>query len=318
MRFAVIGTGALSADVIAAGRENGDFELACVCARSEKRAREMLASVGADAPVVRELAAVAADASVDAAYVGAPLPARFDEVMALLAAGKPVLAELPAAPCGDDYRRLAAAAAASGARFAEAARALCTPGFAAVKTACAPLGALRGAHFLFGADDNGRPAAAAPERTAAPLWELACAGARTAIALFGAPDAVEGELRRRADNFETRLCAVLRFGDAQVRIDCSRTEALGRGAQLDFDGGSVLLDDADWPRLVRVRTADGERTVFTEDSPYAGTRQALARFASPDSEDAQQADLSAVADALRRATGDDVPMALPHVGGFVR
>ncbi len=320
MRFAVIGTGEASAALIAAGQDMPDFSLACVCSRATGAARRLLDGLGADARIVRDVRALAQDASVDAVFVASAGIARPDQARLLLESGKHVLAARPAARNAADYLRLTAAAREHGVCFVQTARAEQASGFLAAKDALDALGSLRGATLLRGAYEG----QAGPSLSAATLAELAYHCAYTAAALFGAPDGVEARHARRGDGLETTGETALRYGAAEVLLRYSRREAIGHGARITCENGTLGIDDLDRPRLVTLTRGDGAREILYEGGGAArdGAGE-LRRFIEMAAAGETRIDDAAVAafditDKIKNATGGDLPMKLPHVGGFIR
>lgn len=131
-RLGVVGTGAISAEFVAAVRSEKAFEIAAVMSRSEDSAarfvRETELAEVAIATSVEELVSF----DLDAVYIASPNSLHQDHALAAIERGLNVIVEKPAFWNPQQWQRVHDAADEAGVLVLEAARHIFEPGFLAV------------------------------------------------------------------------------------------------------------------------------------------------------------------------------------------
>jgi predicted dehydrogenase len=128
MRWGIVGTGAIAARFADACGRTGSARPVAVCSRSAETGQAFARAWGFEG-VAEDAAALAARDDVEVVYVATPNHRHVDDVLAVIAAGKPVLCEKPLACDPDGAERIAAAARAAGVFCAEGMWSLCQPAY---------------------------------------------------------------------------------------------------------------------------------------------------------------------------------------------
>lgn len=118
MRWGILGTGGIAHAFAAALASRTRQRVVAVGSRTQERATEFAAEVGARG--YGSYAALVADPEVDVVYVATPHSAHHDDALLALAAGKPVLVEKAFTRNAQEARAVASAAYAAGLFCAEA------------------------------------------------------------------------------------------------------------------------------------------------------------------------------------------------------
>jgi len=114
VRWGIMGTGAIAADMVRVLRTMPDTTVAAVGSRTAERASEFADSARLDADATTLHAsydALIADESLDVVYVATPSLRHVDDTLACLAAGRAVVCEKSMASSADDVKRVLQAAA---------------------------------------------------------------------------------------------------------------------------------------------------------------------------------------------------------------
>ncbi len=113
VRWGILGTGGIAAELATALRLVPDAELAVVASRNLDRAKEFARAHHVERAVVGR-DALAARLDVDVVYVATPNASHLGDVVALVEAGRAVVCEKPFATSGADARAIAAVARRRG------------------------------------------------------------------------------------------------------------------------------------------------------------------------------------------------------------
>jgi predicted dehydrogenase len=142
IRFGVVGTNFITDWVIAGGREDGRFELAAVCSRTEETAKSF--ALRHNIPhTFTSVEAMAASPLVDAVYIASPNALHAKQSIACMKRGKHVLCEKAFASNAAEVRAMIETARKYGVTLMEAMKPTLTPGFRAVQKAKEQIGDVR-------------------------------------------------------------------------------------------------------------------------------------------------------------------------------
>ena len=119
IRYATVGTSAITEKFIAACRLTGRYLPEACYSRDKARGDEFAARHGFN-KIYTDLSALAGDPDIDAVYVASPNACHFDQCRLLLKSGKHVLVEKPAVTEGKELDELTALADEKGVIFLEA------------------------------------------------------------------------------------------------------------------------------------------------------------------------------------------------------
>lgn len=148
-RLGIVGTGAISAEFVAAVSSENAFEIAVIMSRSEDSAARFVRQTElgeiALATSIEELVSL----DLDAVYIASPNSLHHDHALAAIERGLNVIVEKPAFWNPHQWQRVHAAADEAGVLVLEAARHIFEPGFLAVTQWAADQEALTGATLNF-------------------------------------------------------------------------------------------------------------------------------------------------------------------------
>ena len=119
IRYATVGTSAITEKFIAGCALSGRFIHEAVYSRDEQRGNEFAKRMGCGG-VITDLEKLARDELVDAVYVASPNSAHFEQCKLLLENGKHVICEKPIVPSADAFLELKSIADKNGVIFMEA------------------------------------------------------------------------------------------------------------------------------------------------------------------------------------------------------
>lgn len=244
LRFAILGTGAMAGTMLAALRAAPGVTVAGVGSRTPARAANTAAAWGL-ARIYADAEEIAADPAIDAVYIATDPAAHAEAALTLLAAGKAVLCEKPCATSPADVRRIADAAAASGALFMEA---IATPFLPAVAEALAragdgTLGAATSltAEFGYPITPQSNPLCFASDGGGVLLDRAIYLVALARLAL-GPIAEVQATLVRDAAGIDVHAGLLLRHaGGATAQLAASFTALLGNAATIGCARGGIDL-----------------------------------------------------------------------------
>lgn len=218
-RWAVIGTGAVSAKFVAGLAATRDARAALVASRALATA-QAFASAFRVTRAVEGDDPVAWDGEVDAVYIASPPSEHRRQAIACLEAGLPVLIEKPFAASLADGEAIAAAARATGTfameamwtRFMPAAQLLCD------RVAAGAVGAVQLVSGSFGTSYRPDPAQSAfdPARGGGALGQFAVYPLSLAQWLFGSPSSITATARIGATGVEESIGMSLAYASGPI------------------------------------------------------------------------------------------------------
>lgn len=196
-RLGLIGTGAISAEFVAAVSSENAFEIAALMSRSQETATRFARETGlgqvAIATGIEELVSL----DLDAVYIASPNSLHYEHALAAIGRGLDVIVEKPAFWNPHQWQDVHAAATEAGVLVLEAARHIFEPGFMAV-TEWASTQTLTGATLNFHQYSSRWDAVVAGqepnifslEHGGGALVDLGIYAVYAAVAWFGEPEGV--------------------------------------------------------------------------------------------------------------------------------
>jgi predicted dehydrogenase len=264
VRFGVVGTNWITAALIEAGRTVPGFEVTAVLSRSPESGRSFAHANGVDA-VHTSLAALADDDAVDAVYVASPNSLHAEQSLALMRAGKHVLAEKPLGASVRQVESLAEAAEDAGRVLMEAYTTPFEPNAAAIRDALPEVGRLR--RVVLTKDQyssrydalkaGSLPNAFNPRFAAGSVMDLGFYPVALAIHLFGDPASVVATGTMLASGVDGQGTILLGYDGFEVACLHSKVSTAGIGSQVAGEDGVLVLDDCSVPTQVRLLRRDG-------------------------------------------------------------
>lgn len=320
IRLATIGTSTITERFADAVAHVPGIRIDVVFSRDAERGRAFAERLGIPSSA-DDLDALLASGDIDAVYVGSPNGAHAAQARAAIAAGVHVLIEKPATPTAAEFEELVAAAQERGVVVLEAMRNAYDPGLATVAELLPEIAPVRLASFgqaqysarydlvLRGETPN----IFDPALAGGALYDLGVYPLSAAVELFGAPDAVTGELVGVATGVDGAGAAVLRYPGHVVQVSFSKIGFSHRPNEIQGERGTIEIDEITAPRMIVVTLRDGTRTEHPVVAADNNMVYEVARFAAlvsggedaaPDQE-RSVAVLRAVA-AIRAAGGEEV------------
>lgn len=285
VRVAVVGTNWITGALIEAGRTVAGFDVAAVLSRSAGTGRTF-AQQHSIPTVHTTLDALAADPDVDAVYVASPNSLHAEQAIALLQAGKHVLAEKPLGVTARQVTAMAAAAAAAGRTLMEAYVAPFEPNVEALREALPEVGRVRRVVLAKDQYSSRFDRLKAGELTNAfdprygggSLMDLGLYPVALSVLLFGAPVSVRATgvlLDSGADGQGTVL---LGYDGFEVVCLHSKIAPGSVGSAIAGEAGVLHLDDCSVPTRVRLELRDGTTRDLTRGQSAHHMRYEVAHF----------------------------------------
>lgn len=257
--WGILGTGWIAERFCTALRASTTQRIAAVASRSQQRAEEFGAAMGAERSH-GSLDAMLADPAVDVVYVATPHPNHHAGALRVVAAGKHVLVEKPMALNAQQAREVAAAAQAAGVFCAEALWTLFLPKFDVVRqlVTSGDLGEILGVQADQGEWFDAGHRILDPELAGGAMLDLGTYPVMFATWLLGQPDEVRAVGARASSGVMGSVSMSLRYpSGAQAALQTSCLVELpnvgcisGTRGMVQFDrkfyqpGGFTYLDRA--------------------------------------------------------------------------
>jgi predicted dehydrogenase len=265
VRFGVVGTNWITGALIAAGRTVPGFEARAVLSRSASSGQAFAEQHGLGT-VHTDLAALAADPAIDAVYLGSPNSLHAEQAVALLRAGKHVLAEKPMAANAREASSMLAAAEASGRLLLEAWTTPHEPNALAIRDALPSVGRVR--RVVLAKDQYSSrydrlragelPNAFNPAFAAGSLMDLGIYPVALAVWLFGEPSTVTATGVLLDSGVDGQGTVLLGYEGFEVVCLHSKIVPGSVGSAIAGEAGVIHLDDCSVPTVVRFEGRDGQ------------------------------------------------------------
>ncbi len=283
VRMAMIGAGFIGGLFVESAREVDGLELAGVSTRNEAAAAAFAERYGIPR-VYPDLAALAADDSIDAVYVASPNSVHAEQAIQMLQAGKHVLVEKPMGLNAAQVAAMIEAARRSGRLLMEAYRAAFEPNVTALRDGLTRIPQVRRAVFI--KDQYSSRFDAYKAGTVLPAFDPAFGGGSImdlgfypvslAVHLFGEPRSVTATgllLDSGADGQGTIL---LGYDGFEVACLHSKISTPGIDSQIAGELAALTFDDCAAPTRVRL-VGRGSSSSDARSSRHADTAQDLSR-----------------------------------------
>lgn len=266
VRFGVVGTNWITAALIDAGRTVAGFEAVAVMSRSEQTGRVFAEQHGL-ARVHTSVAGLAEDPEVDAVYLGSPNSLHAAQAVALLGAGKHVLAEKPLGATEREVVAMLAAAEAADRLLLEAWTTPHEPNALALRDALPQVGRVR--RVVLAKDQYSSrydrlragdlPNAFNPVFAAGSLMDLGIYPVALSVWLFGEPSSVRATGILLDSGVDGQGTILLGYDGFEVACLHSKIAPGNVGSAIAGEAGVLRFDDCSVPTQVRLdlRTGTG-------------------------------------------------------------
>lgn len=264
VRFAVVGTSWITGALIDAGRTVSGFDLRAVLSRDPAGGRAFAHHHGA-ATVHHDLTDLADDPEIDAVYLGSPNSLHAPQAIALLRAGKHVLAEKPLGASARQVEAMLAAAHDSGTLLMEAYTAAHEPNVHALRDALPRVGRLR--RVVLAKDQyssrydalkaGSLPNAFNPAFAAGSLMDLGMYPISLAVLLFGEPSSVTATGTLLPSGVDGQGTVLLGYDGFEVACLHSKIVPGNVGSAIAGEEGVLRFDDCSVPTSVVLTPRSG-------------------------------------------------------------
>ena len=286
IRFATLGTSAITERFIEAARQVEGVEVAVAVSRDEERARAFADRHGIPGASA-DLDTLAAERGVDAVYIGSPNGAHAAQARDAIAAGLHVLLEKPATPTAAEFEELIAASRERGVIVFEGMRNVYDPGFALVRELLPLVGTVRRASFglcqrsarydlvLRGETPN----IFDPALAGGALYDLGVYPLSAAVDMFGEPDDVSGSLVMIPTGVDGAGTGLLDYRGLLVDIAFSKITASVRPGEVQGELGTLTIDRITDPRSIVFTPLSGDPQEHVVEAAANNMQYEVSRFA---------------------------------------
>ena len=287
IRFATLGTSAITDRFIDAARRVEGVEIAAAVSREHHRARAFADRHGIPGSG-DDLTALASEGRIDAVYIGSPNGAHAHQAREAIAAGLHVFLEKPATPTADEFAELLAAAAERGVIVFEGMRNVYDPGFARLSELLARVGTVRRASFSL-CQRSARydlvlqgetPNIFDPALAGGALWDLGVYPLSAAIALFGEPRSESAATVTIPTGVDGAGSALLAYDGMVVDIAFSKITGSSRPSEVQGELGTLTIDRITDPRVLTLAPLGREPEEHRIEGADNNMEYEVARFAA--------------------------------------
>lgn len=264
IRFGVIGSGKIVEKFIeAAGKVEG-FKLTAVYSRTEQRAKEFAAAVGAEL-IFTDLESMAQSSHIDAVYIASPNSFHAGQAVAFLKQGKHVLCEKALASNSREVREMIAAAEGHKAVLMEAMKTTLTPAFRAVQKHLPEIGEVR-RYFAGYCQYSSRYDAFKegtilnafnPAYSNGALMDIGVYCLYPLAVLFGRPHSLQANLVMLSSGVDGEGSLILNYGDKEAVVQFSKITDSSLPSEIQGEKGSIIIDKIASPKTIEIHYRDG-------------------------------------------------------------
>lgn len=285
LRFAVVGTNWITGALIEAGRTVAGFQPVAVMSRSVESGGAFARAHGLDA-VHTSIESLAEDSSIDAVYVSSPNSLHAEQSIALLAAGKHVLAEKPLGASARQVEAMIGAARDAGRLLMEAYVAPFEPNVRAIAEAVGDLGQIR--RVVLSKDQYSSrydllragelPNAFNPAFAGGSTMDLGFYPVGLAVHLFGEPSSVTATGTLLPSGVDGQGTILLEYPGFEAVCLHSKISPGSVGSAIAGEAGVVRFDDCSVPTTVRLEAREGPMRDLTRAQSQLHMRYEVEHF----------------------------------------
>ena len=272
MKYATIGTSWIAERYVSAAKTVPGIELAAVYSRKQETAGAFAQKTGAQ-KICTDLAALAADDTIDSVYIASPNRFHYEQSKMMLETGKNVICEKPATTTAEEMRELYGLAEAKGLVYTEAIMSLHTPAFPIVKETLSKLGRVRTARLDFCQLSSKYPLYLAgknpnifnPEMHAGCLMDIGVYNLYLAAALFGRPEKIISTAEFLDNGADAAGTAILRYPGISVSMCYSKVGQQYAPSEVVGDEGTLQIGSVSQLTGVKLLTKDGMTELVPEE-----------------------------------------------------
>jgi predicted dehydrogenase len=271
IRFATIGTNWITEEFIKAAKEVPGFALRAVYSRTEEKAKEFAAKVGAPLTFT-SLEEMAKCEEIDAVYIASPNSLHAEQAILLMNHGKHVLCEKPMASNTKEVQAMIEAARKNNVVLMEAMKTTLLPNFQAIRKHLHKIGKIR-RYFASYCQYSSRYDAYKqgivlnafnPAFSSGSLMDLGVYCLYPMVVLFGKPKSLKANSVLLESGVDGEGSIVLDYGEMDAVIMYSKITNSYIPSEIQGEEGSIIIDAIHTPQKVEIRYRDGRTEDITE------------------------------------------------------
>lgn len=271
IKFAIIGTNWITEEFIKAAKEVPDFSLKAVYSRTEEKAKEFAAKVGAELTFTN-LEEMAKSDEIDAVYIASPNSFHAEQAILLMNHGKHVICEKPMASNTKEVQAMIEAAQQNNVVLMEAMKTTLLPNFQAIRKHIHKIGKIR-RYFASYCQYSSRYDAYKqgtvlnafnPQFSNGSLMDLGVYCLYPMVVLFGKPLNVKANSVKLETGVDGEGSVILDYGEMDAVVQYSKISDSYIPAEIQGEEGSIIIDAIHTPQKVEIRYRDGRIEDITE------------------------------------------------------
>ncbi len=276
LRFGIIGTNAITQNLLAAAAGVDGFQLNAVYSRSLETARTFAARHGA-AHSFDNLEAMLCSDVVDAVYIASPNALHCQQALLCLRHGKHVLCEKPLASNLAEVQTMIRAAREHGVVLMEAMKTCSLPNYRLLKENLHKIGPIRhvASHYCQYSSRYDRFKAGEvmnafrPELSNGALMDLGVYALYPVIDLLGLPQRIQASAVMLGSGIDGLGAALLSYPQQVASVSFSKISDMAAPSEIQGELGTLLIDHISQLNEVNIRYRDGREERISElQSPH--------------------------------------------------
>lgn len=269
IKFAIIGTNWITEEFIKAAKEVPDFSLKAVYSRTEEKAKEFAAKVGAELTFTN-LEEMAKSDEIDAVYIASPNSFHAEQAILLMNHGKHVICEKPMASNTKEVQAMIEAAQQNNVVLMEAMKTTLLPNFQAIRKHIHKIGKIR-RYFASYCQYSSRYDAYKqgtvlnafnPQFSNGSLMDLGVYCLYPMVVLFGKPLNVKANSVKLETGVDGEGSVILDYGEMDAVVQYSKISNSYIPAEIQGEEGSIIIDAIHTPQKSKFAIAtDASKTL---------------------------------------------------------
>lgn len=271
IKFATIGTNWITEEFIKAAKVIPEFSLTAVYSRTEEKAREFAAKVGAE-QTFTSIEELATSREMDAVYIASPNSFHAEQAIFLMNHGKHVLCEKPIASNSAEVKAMIEAAKENDVVLMEAMKTTLLPNFQSVRNHIHKIGKIR-RYFASYCQYSSRYDkykegivlnAFNPAFSNGALMDIGIYCLYPMVVLFGKPQNVQASSIMLDSGVDGEGSIILQYEDMDAVVMYSKITNSYIPSEIQGEEGSIIIDKIHTPEKVDIRYRDGRTEAITE------------------------------------------------------
>ncbi|MBA2871247.1 putative dehydrogenase [Anoxybacillus calidus] len=271
IKFATIGTNWITEEFIKAAKEVPDFALTAVYSRTEEKAKEFAAKVGAERTFT-SLEEMAQSDEIDAVYIASPNSFHAEQAILLMNHGKHVICEKPIASHTAELQAMIEVAKQNDVVLMEAMKSTLLPNFQAIRKHIHKIGKVR-RYFASYCQYSSRYDAYKqgtvlnafnPTFSSGALMDIGVYCLYPMVVLFGKPLHIKANSFLLESGVDGEGSIILDYGDMDAVVMYSKITNSYIPSEIQGEEGSIIVDTIHTPQKVEIHYRDGRIEDITE------------------------------------------------------